>query len=303
MCCVCFFFFFQAEDGIRDLTVTGVQTCALPILERDQAPDTVHPALWRQAQRNRVSGLFQVTDRLYQVRGLDLSNMSIIEGETGLIVVDPLMYTETAQAAMDLYFQHRPRKPVVAVVYSHSHVDHFGGVRGVVRQEEVDAGRVQVIAPAGFMAEAVGENVIAGHAMGRRALYQFGMLLPRDARGQVDAGLGKAGAPGTMGLIAPTRVIDKPRETLRIDGVDIEFALTPGAEAPAEMIMYYPQLKVLNMAEIAVHTQHNLLPLRGAQDRKSTRLNSSHSQISYAVFCLKKKNNHHKYMIYSHTMS
>ncbi|TQL84281.1 alkyl/aryl-sulfatase [Delftia sp. HK171] len=236
-------------------------------LEQDQAPDTVHPALWRQAQRNRVSGLFQVTERLYQVRGLDLSNMSIIEGETGLIVVDPLMYTETAQAAMDLYFQHRPRKPVVAVVYSHSHVDHFGGVRGVVRQEEVDAGRVQVIAPAGFMAEAVGENVIAGHAMGRRALYQFGMLLPRDARGQVDAGLGKAGAPGTMGLIAPTRVIDKPRETLRIDGVDIEFALTPGAEAPAEMIMYYPQLKVLNMAEIAVHTQHNLLPLRGAQVR------------------------------------
>ena len=218
--------------------IWGMQAYAF--LQQDQAPDTVHPALWRQAQRNRVSGLFHVTDRLYQVRGLDLSNMSIIEGETGLIVVDPLMYTETAQAAMDLYYQHRPRKPVVAVVYSHSHVDHFGGVRGVVRQEEVDAGRVQVIAPAGFMAEAVGENVIAGHAMGRRALYQFGMLLPRDARGQVDAGLGKAGAPGTMGLIAPTRVIDKPRETLRIDGVDIEFTLTPGAEAPAEMIMYYP---------------------------------------------------------------
>lgn len=245
--------------------IWGMQAYAF--LEQEQAPDTVHPALWRQAQRNRVSGLFEVTERLYQVRGLDLSNMSIIEGDTGLIVVDPLMYTETARAAMELYFQHRPRRPVVAVIYSHSHVDHFGGVRGVVRQEEVDAGRTQVIAPAGFMAEAVGENVIAGHAMGRRALYQFGMLLPRDAKGQVDAGLGKAGAPGTMGLIAPTRVIGKPRETLRIDGVDIDFVLTPGAEAPAEMIMYYPQLKVLNMAELAVHTQHNLLPLRGAQVR------------------------------------
>lgn len=236
-------------------------------LAQETAPDTVHPALWRQAQRNRVSGLFQVTERLYQVRGLDLSNMSILEGDTGLIVVDPLMYTETAQAAMALYYQHRPHKPVLAVVYSHSHVDHFGGVRGVVRQEDVDAGRVQVIAPAGFMAEAVGENVIAGHAMGRRALYQFGMLLPRNAQGQVDAGLGKAGVPGTLGLIAPTRLIDKPHETLRIDGIDIEFTLTPHAEAPAEMVMYYPQLKVLNMAELAVHTQHNLLPMRGAQVR------------------------------------
>ncbi|MDR0225965.1 MAG: MBL fold metallo-hydrolase [Burkholderiaceae bacterium] len=240
---------------------------AYGFLAADQAPDTVHPSLWRQAQRNRISGLFQVAEGLYQVRGLDLSNMTILEGDTGLIVVDPLMYTETARAAMDLYFQHRPRRPVRAVVYSHSHVDHFGGVRGVVRQEDVDAGRVQVIAPAGFMAEAVGENVIAGPAMGRRALYQFGMLLPRDARGQVDAGLGKAGAPGTMGLIPPTRLITQAREQLRIDGVDMEFALTPGAEAPAEMIMYYPRSRVLNMAEIAVHTQHNLLPLRGAQVR------------------------------------
>src|SRR5256885_9754445 len=152
---VCFFFSSRRRHTrLQGDWSSDVCSSDLAFLERDQAPDTVHPALWRQAQRNRVSGLFQVTDRLYQVRGLDLSNMSIIEGETGLIVVDPLMYTETAQAAMDLYFQHRPRKPVVAVVYSHSHVDHFGGVRGVVRQEEVDAGRVQVIAPAGFMAEA-----------------------------------------------------------------------------------------------------------------------------------------------------
>ena len=233
-------------------------------LDKEQAPDTVNPALWRHARVNMANGLFKVTDRVYQLRGLDLSNMTILEGDTGLIVIDPLITTETAKAAMDLYFKHRPSKPVVAVIYTHSHVDHFGGVRGVVSGDDVAAGKALVIAPAGFMEEAVGENVIAGNAMSRRAHYQFGPLLPRGERGQVDAGLGKTTPFGTVTLIPPTQLIEKPVETHRIDGVDIVFELTPGAEAPAELIMYYPQFRVLNMAEIATQNMHNLLPMRGA---------------------------------------
>lgn len=267
----------QAHRGLvesaTDLVLTGPGGRSIRDLRRygflasSQAPDTVHPALWQHARLNLANGLFKVTERLYQVRGLDLANMTIIEGDTGLIVIDPLTSEETARAALALYFRHRPARPVVAVVYSHSHVDHFGGVRGVIGDEDVAVGRVQVIAPAGFMHEAVGENVIAGPAMARRALYQFGMLLPPGERGLVDAGLGKSALPGRVGLIAPTVLIEQPVQTLRIDGVDIVFELTPGAEAPAEMIMYYPQLGVLNMAEIATHTLHNLLPIRGAQVR------------------------------------
>lgn len=233
-------------------------------LAKEEAPDTVHPALWRHARVNLANGLFKVTERVYQVRGFDLSNMTILEGDSGLIVIDPLVSVETAQAAMALYFKHRPRKPVVAVIYSHSHVDHFGGVRGVVDGADVAAGKVSVIAPAGFMEEAVGENVIAGNAMSRRAMYQFGLSLPRGEKGGVDAGLGKPSAPGTISLIAPTRLIEKPVETHRIDGVEIVFELTPGAEAPAEMIMHYPQFRVLNMTEIVTQNLHNLLPMRGA---------------------------------------
>jgi alkyl sulfatase BDS1-like metallo-beta-lactamase superfamily hydrolase len=236
-------------------------------LQREDAPDTVNPALWKHARLNLSNGLFQVTERMYQLRGLDLSNMTIVEGDTGLIVIDPLLSVETARAGLALYFKHRPRKPVVAVVYTHSHADHFGGVRGVVDEAEVKAGRVQVIAPTGFLEEAVGENVIAGPAMSRRAHYQFGALLPRGERGQVDAGLGKAGPPGTVSLIAPTRLIAQPVERLRIDGVDIVFALAQGTEAPAEMVMHFPQWRVLNMAEVVTQNLHNLLPMRGAQVR------------------------------------
>jgi len=233
-------------------------------LSKEAAPDTVHPGLWRHARANMGNGLFKVTDRLYQLRGFDISNMTVIEGDSGLIVIDPLITTEVAQAAMALYFKHRPKKPVVAVIYSHSHADHFGGVRGVVDGADVAAGKVKVIAPAGFMEEAVGENVMVGQAMTRRALFQFGPLLPRGERGQVDAGLGKTTSFGTVTLIAPTQLIEKPVERHRIDGIDITFELTPGAEAPAEMIMHYPQLRVLNMTEIATQNFHNLLPMRGA---------------------------------------
>ena len=224
----------------------------------------MNPALWRHARVNMGAGLFKVTDGMYQLRGFDLSNMTVIEGQTGLIVVDPLITTEAAKAAMEMYYKHRPRKPVVAVIYTHSHVDHFGGVRGVVSGEDVAAGKVKIIAPAGFMEEAVGENVIAGNAMSRRGIYQFGPLLPRGEKGQVDAGLGKSVSFGTVSLIPPTTLIEKASETHRIDGIDIVFDLTPGAEAPSEMIMYYPQFKVLNMAEITAQTMHNLLPMRGA---------------------------------------
>lgn len=249
-------------DGRPSWTLKGYE-----FLAREEAPDTVHPGLWRHARANMANGLYKVTDRIYQLRGFDISNMTLIEGDKGLIVIDPLITTEVARQAMELYFKHRPRKAVVAVIYSHSHADHWGGVRGVVSGEDVAAGRTRIIAPAGFMEEAVGENVIAGNAMSRRALYQFGPLLARGEKGQVDAGLGKTVSSGTVTLIAPTQLIDKPTETHRIDGVDIVFELTPGAEAPAELIMYYPQFRVLNMAEITSQNFHNLLPMRGAQVR------------------------------------
>ena len=251
-------------DGRPSWSLKGYE-----FLGKEQAPDTVNPALWRHARVNLGAGLFKVTDGMYQLRGFDLSNMTVIEGTTGLIVIDPLITTEAAKAAMEMYYKHRPRKPVVTVIYSHSHVDHFGGVRGVVSGEDVAAGKVKIIAPAGFMEEAVGENVIAGNAMSRRGIYQFGPLLPRGEKGQVDAGLGKSVSFGTVSLIPPTMLIEKASEAHRIDGIDIVFDLTPGAEAPAEMIMYFPQFKVLNMAEITAQTMHNLLPMRGALVRDS----------------------------------
>ena len=232
-----------------------------------QSPDSVHPGLWRHARLNMVTGLFKVCERVYQVRGMDLANMTIIEGDTGLIVIDPLTSSQVASAALALYHRHRPLRPVVAVVYTHSHVDHFGGVRGVIDEADVQAGCVQVIAPAGFMHDAISETVMAGNAMTRRALFQYGALLPRGPLGQVDAGLGKAVSAGTVTLIAPNRFITQPVERFSVDGIDCVFELTPGAEAPAEMILHHPGLRVLNMAEITSHNFHNLLPLRGAQVR------------------------------------
>lgn len=236
-------------------------------LSEQNAPATVNPSLWRQAQLNLKHGLFQVTDRIYQVRGFDLSNMTVIEGDTGIIVIDPLLTAETARAALDLYYKHRPRKPVVAVIYTHSHVDHFGGVKGVVDEADVKAGRVRVLAPEGFMEEAVSENIYAGNAMSRRAQYMYGALLPKGPRGQVDAGLGKTVSLGTITLIAPTELIGKTGETRTIDGVKMEFQMAPGSEAPAEMLVYFPQWKALCAAEDATHNLHNLYTIRGAQVR------------------------------------
>ena len=236
-------------------------------LRDEPAPPTVNPSLWRQARLNMHHGLFRVTDRIYQIRGFDISNMTLIEGDRGLVVVDPLISTEVARAGLELYARHRGRRPVTAVVYTHSHVDHCGGVRGVVDGDDVRAGRVEVWAPDRFMEELVSENVLAGTAMIRRAQFQFGATLPKGPRGQVDAGLGKVTSRGTVTLIPPTRIIRAPIEVHRIDGIEVVFQLAPETEAPAEMHMFYPALRALNLAENATHNLHNVYPLRGAQVR------------------------------------
>lgn len=236
-------------------------------LQKDEVPATINPSLWRQAQLNAINGLFKVTDRVYQVRGLDIANLTIIEGDSGLILIDPLLSNETARAALDLYLSNRPARPVLAVIYSHSHADHFGGGKGVMSEADAASGKIKVIAPDGFMEHAVAENVIAGNAMGRRAQYQFGSALPVGDRAQIDTGLGKALAKGTISLIPPNDLIKQAYETRTIDGVEIEFHLVPGSEAPSEMIMYVPQFKLLNMAEDATHNMHNLYTIRGAEIR------------------------------------
>jgi len=258
---------------VPDGTITSANGSVLwnlgeyAFIDGELAPATVNPSLWRMARLNLANGLFKVTERLYQLRGFDIANLTVIEGETGLILIDPLTVAESARAALELYYAHRPRKPVVAVIYTHSHIDHYGGVRGVIDEADVKAGKVKVIAPDGFMEAITSENVLAGLAMNRRAQFQFGPLLPRGPRGQVDAGLGKGIARGTPGLIAPTQLIAQPIEEHTIDGVKIVFQLAPETEAPAEMHMFYPELGVLNMAENACPLLHNFIPLRGSVAR------------------------------------
>jgi alkyl sulfatase BDS1-like metallo-beta-lactamase superfamily hydrolase len=236
-------------------------------VEAANAPATVNPSLWRQATLNARHGLYEVADGIWQVRGFDLSNLSIIEGETGYIVVDPLITAEVAGAAMQLVFEHLPAKPVVAVIYSHSHADHFGGVKGVVDADDVASGKVRIIAPEGFMEYAVAENVLAGNVMSRRASYMYGTLLAKDARGAIDSGLGRGISNGLITLIPPTDVITGAEQELVIDGVRFLFRNVPFAEAPAEMMFYLPDRKALYAAEEANGTLHNLYTLRGAQVR------------------------------------
>lgn len=229
-----------------------------------ERPDTVNPSLWRQSQLVQTAGLFEVTPGLYQVRGMDLSNISFVEGDTGVIVIDPLISSECAAAALALYREHRGDRPVTGVIYTHSHVDHFGGVRGVVSQEDVDAGRVPILAPSGFVEHAVAENVFAGTAMSRRAAYMYGAALERGQQGGVGAGLGQTTSTGTITLIAPTVEIHTTGQEETVDGVRIVFQMAPDTEAPSEMLFYFPHLKALCAAEDATHTLHNLLTLRGA---------------------------------------
>ncbi|MFC9786926.1 alkyl/aryl-sulfatase [Rhodococcus sp. NPDC127528] len=230
----------------------------------DECPETVHPSLWRQSKLCAMQGLYEVTDGIYQIRGLDLSNMTLVEGDTGVIVIDPLISAETAAAGLALYREHRGDRAVTGVIFSHCHIDHFGGVKGVTTQEDVDAGRCPILAPAGFVEHAVAENVYAGTAMGRRAAYMYGAALPRGPLGAVGAGLGPTTSTGTPTLINPTVDIDHTGQAEVVDGVRIEFQLTPGTEAPSEMNFYFPDRRALCMAENATHTLHNLLTLRGA---------------------------------------
>jgi alkyl sulfatase BDS1-like metallo-beta-lactamase superfamily hydrolase len=228
------------------------------------APTSVHPSLWRQSKLVARQGLYEVVEGIYQVRGLDLSNITFVEGDTGVIVIDPLISTETAAAALALYREHRGDREVVAVIHTHSHVDHFGGVFGVTTAEDAASGRVQIIAPEGFVEHAVSENVYAGTAMSRRAGYMYGAALDRGPQGQVGAGLGQTTSSGEVGMIVPTHTIRTTGETHTVDGVDIEFQMAPGTEAPSEMHFYFPRYRALCMAENATHTLHNLLTLRGA---------------------------------------
>ncbi len=230
-------------------------------------PDTVNPSLWRQAQLNNIHGLFEVAPGVWQARGYDISNITFIEGATGWIVIDPLTVEPTARACLDLANAQLGQRPVVAVIYTHSHTDHFGGVLGVTSEDDVAAGRCRIIAPEHFMRETVGENVIAGHAMARRAAYQFGPFLPPGPRGHVDCGLGKAIPFHMPGLLAPTEEITETGQELDIDGIRVIFQLTPEAEAPAEMNFFFPEHGWLCMAENCTHNLHNLVPIRGAQVR------------------------------------
>jgi len=227
--------------------------------------DSVHPSLQRQAILNMAYGLYEVVPgKIYQVRGFDLANISFVKTDTGWIVFDPLTSKETAHAALELVNEKLGKRPVVAVVYSHSHADHFGGVRGVVNEEDVKSGKVLVIAPVGFMEHAVAENVYAGNAMTRRMFFQYGVLLPRSPFGHVDQSIGKNTAAGNLGLIEPNRYINQAFETMTVDGVEMEFQNTPGTEAPAEMNTYFPQLKAFWAAENITGTIHNIYTLRGA---------------------------------------
>lgn len=234
-------------------------------------PDTVNPSLWRQAQLNGIHGLFEVADGIWQARGYDISNITFIAGETGWIVIDPLTVEPCARACLDLANATLGERPVVAVIYTHSHADHFGGVLGVTSAEDVEAGRCRIIAPEHFMRETVGENVIAGVAMMRRAVYQFGVTLPASPRGHVDCGLGKGMPLWLSDLLAPTEEITSTGSELDVDGVRIVFQLTPEAEAPAEMNFFFPDRGWLCTAENCTQNMHNLVPIRGALVRDALR--------------------------------
>jgi alkyl sulfatase BDS1-like metallo-beta-lactamase superfamily hydrolase len=261
------------EDSVRVARADGTIAFdgdAYRFLE-GEAPPTVNPSLWRQAKLNRLHGLFRVTDGVYQLRGYDLAVMTLIESAHGWIVVDPLTSRETAGRALAFARKHMGIKPIVAVVFTHSHVDHFGGALAVASPEDVRAGKVRVIAPAGFLEEATSENVLAGPAMGRRAGFMYGRDLPRSERGLVDNGLGKEPAMGSIGILRPTELIDRTPQAMDVDGVSFVFQFTPGSEAPAELTFYLPEKKAFCGAEVLSRTLHNLYTLRGAKVRDASR--------------------------------
>ena len=256
------------EDGvIKDADGVVVWDQARYSFLEGAAPATVNPSLWRQSRLNAIHGLFEVVDGIYQLRGYDLSVMTAIRGETGWILIDPLLTKETSAAALALLQRELGPRPIKAVLLTHSHGDHFGGVRGVVSNEDVAAGNTRIIAPEGFSESAISENVLAGNAMARRAGFQFGNDLPAGPTGQVDSGIGKALSSGVVGFMRPTETVNETGARLTIDGVEFVFINAPDTEAPAEFMFYLPQFRALHTAELATGTMHNVLTLRGAKVR------------------------------------
>ncbi|MFC3068621.1 alkyl/aryl-sulfatase [Phenylobacterium soli] len=254
----------RADPVIRGAGGTPVWSLATYDFLKAPAPPTVEPGLWRQAQLLAMNGLFQVSEGIWQVRGFDLANATFIRGKTGWIVIDTLGSAETAKAAYELVSEKLGKRPIAAVIYTHSHTDHFGGAGGLITPEEARSGRVKVIAPHGFMEAASSENILAGPAMARRAIYQFGVFLKPGPEGQVNAGIGPGLSRGTPALIAPNTLIERDGQEMSVDGVKLVFQLTPDTEAPAEMNIYLPQFRALCMAENANATMHNVLTPRGA---------------------------------------
>jgi alkyl sulfatase BDS1-like metallo-beta-lactamase superfamily hydrolase len=248
-----------------------------------EAPFSVNPSLWRQGQLNIQQGLFEVVPGIYQVRGLDISNLTLVKGNMGWILVDPLVSSESAKAALDFANAKLGKRPVTGVIFTHSHVDHFGGIHGVLSEKERIAKKIPIIAPVGFVEEATSELVVAGNAMKRRASYMFGSLLPASPIGNVGTGLGQTTSTGSVGMVAPTKLIKKTNEKLTVDGLEIVFQLTPDAEAPAEMVFYFPKYKAFCGAEELSHTMHNLYTLRGAKIRDGL-LWSKHINKSIDLF-------------------
>ena len=258
----------RAEPVIEKITPNAWLPVTWDLSQSDfvhgPCPDTVNPSLWRQAGFNAQHGLYEVIDGFYQVRGFDTSTATFIRGDEGWVVIDPLTTTETARAAFELVTEHLGERPVTAVIYTHSHVDHFGGILGMVDPARIEAGEVPIVAPDGFLREAVAENLLAGPAMGRRAMYQYGLMLEWSEHGHVDQGLGKGVPTGASALVPPTIDITETGQELVLDGIRIEFQLTPESEAPAEMHFYFPDHRALCMAENCTATMHNVLTLRGA---------------------------------------
>ncbi len=234
---------------------------------RGDAPDSVNPSLWRQAKLNNIHGLFEVTDGLYQLRGFDLANMTIIKGERGWIIVDPLSTAETAEYAVNFARQHLGESPISAVIFTHSHIDHFGGALGALAAAKTNLADIQVIAPEGFMEESISENVLAGQTMKRRADYMYGLPLPKTPRGHIDSGLGKEPGIGTVGILTPTDIVNQTGQTLLIDGVNFVFQVVSGSEAASEFTFYLPEKKAFCGAELLSRNMHNLYTLRGAKVR------------------------------------
>ncbi|MBO9433588.1 MBL fold metallo-hydrolase [Ruegeria sp. R13_0] len=255
---------------------------AFDFIDEQDEYDSIHPSLMRISKLNQNYGLYEVIPGIYQVRGFDLSDISFVRGKTGWIAIDPLVSAETARAAWDLFSEHKGEGlPITAVIYSHSHGDHWGGVRGIVSQEDVDSGKVEIIASRDFMEHTISENVFAGNAMNRRLFYQYGLLLPVAPHGFVNQGLGKRVSAGAVGLIAPTRIVEDDIEEFEVDGVRMIFQNTPNTEAPSEMNTYIPDMKALWMAENVTATLHNIYTLRGAPVRDALRWSK---YISRALF-------------------